>query len=77
MRSALDRRFAGVCAGLAEYFGVDPTVVRLLWVFVTLVTGVVPGILAYLIGWMIMPLAPIPAIVVPAAEKPAGTASPA
>jgi phage shock protein C len=71
MRSSIDRKVAGVCGGVAEYFEVDATIVRLLWAFVTLVTGIVPGILAYIVGWVIMPEAPIPAVVVPAGEKPA------
>ncbi len=76
MRSSIDRKIAGVCGGIAEYFTVDATLVRLLWAFITLITGIVPGILAYVVGWFIMPVAPLPAVVVPAADKPAG-ASPA
>ncbi len=73
MRSAVDRKIAGVCGGVAEYFVVDSTIVRLLWAFITLVTGIVPGILAYIVGWIIMPVAPLPAVVVAEPEKPAGT----
>lgn len=43
----------GVCAGIAEYFEIDPTLVRLLWVL--FVFGYGFGILAYLIGWIIIP----------------------
>jgi phage shock protein C len=43
----------GVCGGLGEYFGIDPTIVRVLWVAVTLLGGA--GIIAYLILWIIMP----------------------
>jgi phage shock protein C len=75
MRSAVDKKLAGVCGGVAEYFAVDSTLVRLLWAFVTFLTGIVPGILAYVVGWVIMPQAPVPAVVVPAQEKPAGSAS--
>jgi phage shock protein C len=46
----------GVCGGLAVYFGVDPTLVRVLWVAMTLFVGV--GILLYLILWVVMPLEP-------------------
>jgi phage shock protein PspC (stress-responsive transcriptional regulator) len=45
---------AGVCGGLAEYLGVDPTVIRVLWVLITLLAGF--GVLLYLILWMVMPL---------------------
>ena len=43
----------GVCGGIAEYFGVDPTLVRLLWVFGTLFVGA--GIVAYIISAIIIP----------------------
>jgi phage shock protein C len=46
---------AGVLAGLAEYFLVDPTIFRLLYVIIVLITGVFPGILAYLIAYFIIP----------------------
>jgi len=56
-RSAKDRVLGGVCGGLGEYFNVDPTVVRLLWVIFTLVSlGM--GILAYIIAWIIIPRNP-------------------
>lgn len=52
-RSSYDRKIAGVCSGLAEYFGVDATLVRLLFVIATLFGG--PGLLLYIILWVIMP----------------------
>ena len=48
-----DRRLLGVCGGIAEYFNVDPNVVRLLWVLFCLLGGT--GILAYIIAAVIMP----------------------
>ena len=48
-----DRIFGGVCGGLAEYINVDPTVVRLLAVALTLLGG--SGVLAYLICWTVIP----------------------
>jgi len=54
--SATDRKIAGVCGGLAEYFGVDATPVRLLWVILSIVFGaVIGGVIAYLAAWLIMP----------------------
>ncbi|MBT3223455.1 MAG: PspC domain-containing protein [Proteobacteria bacterium] len=50
------RMIAGVCGGIAEHFGVDPTVVRLAAVFLFLMSGF--GILAYIIGWLIIPERP-------------------
>lgn len=48
------RWVAGVCVGLANYLGIDVTVVRLIWIFL-LLPGGVPGLLPYLIMWMVVP----------------------
>ncbi|MBI5036249.1 PspC domain-containing protein [Candidatus Micrarchaeota archaeon] len=53
--SATDKKIAGVCGGIAEYFGADPTLVRLIWIIITVFTGVIPGTLAYLLAWAVMP----------------------
>lgn len=50
-----DKRLSGVCGGIAEYFEVDPTLIRLLWVVLTLFSAAFPGILAYIICALIMP----------------------
>jgi len=55
-RSRSDRKLFGVCGGIAAYFGVDPTVVRLLWVLFSLCGG--SGLLFYLIAALIMPEEP-------------------
>lgn len=56
-RSLNDRMLAGVCAGLADYLGMDPTVIRLIFVLLFFVSG--PGILlAYLIMMIIVPEEP-------------------
>jgi phage shock protein PspC (stress-responsive transcriptional regulator) len=56
VRSATDRHIAGVCGGLAAYFGIDSTVMRLTWVILTIVPGaIVFGIVVYVIAWLIMP----------------------
>ena len=52
-RSQTDKKIAGVCGGIAEYFGIDSTLVRLGWVLFTFAGG--SGILAYIIAWIIMP----------------------
>jgi phage shock protein PspC (stress-responsive transcriptional regulator) len=55
-RSVEDRKIGGVCGGLAEYLNVDSTAVRVAWVILTIVPGaIVFGVLAYLVGWFIMP----------------------
>ena len=57
-RCRTERKLLGVCAGLGFYFGLDPVIVRLIWTFGTLVSGLVPGVIAYLAGWFIIPLEP-------------------
>jgi phage shock protein C len=62
-RSRTDRRIAGVCGGLAEYFDVDPTIMRVSWVIVSIIAGaVVFGVVAYLVAWFIIPPAPTAAL---------------
>ena len=55
-RSGKEKVLGGVCGGVAEYLNVDPTVVRLIWIFSVLVYGT--GLLAYLIAWFIIPRNP-------------------
>lgn len=54
VRSRTDRVLAGVCGGLAEYLDVDPTLVRVGWVVVTLFSAGI-GLLAYLLLWLLAP----------------------
>lgn len=56
--SSKDKKVFGVCGGLAEYIGADPTVVRLAWAIITVITGIVPGVAAYLIAALIIPREP-------------------
>src|SRR5205085_7081319 len=51
-RNMYDRKIAGVCSGFANFFGMDPTVMRLIWVILTFLTGV--PLLAYPICWIVM-----------------------
>ena len=53
-RSRSDRRIVGVCGGLGTYFGLDSTVIRILFVLLALPGGL-PGTLLYLILWVVMP----------------------
>ncbi|MCP1387350.1 PspC domain-containing protein [Corynebacterium sp. TA-R-1] len=53
-RSMTDKKIAGVCGGIANYLGVDSTLVRIVFVILAL-GGVLPGVLAYGISWLIMP----------------------
>jgi phage shock protein C len=52
-RSKKDRMIGGVCGGIAEYFKIDPTIIRILAIIIALTYGT--GLLAYLIAWIIIP----------------------
>ena len=54
-RSRKDRIIAGVCGGLEEWLGWDPTVVRVLYVLLSICSAAFPGIFAYLLMWIVMP----------------------
>jgi len=56
-RSRTNKMIAGVAGGMAEYFGIDPTLVRLIWVLL-LIPGGVPGFLPYVILWIVVPKDP-------------------
>jgi phage shock protein C len=64
MRPRVGRKIAGVCAGFAEYFDIDVTLLRIVWLIVAIMTGV--GFLAYPIAWIVMPDEPV------AQQVPAG-----
>jgi phage shock protein PspC (stress-responsive transcriptional regulator) len=55
-RSRTERMIGGVCGGLANYLNADPTLIRLLMVLFALAGG--PGLIAYLILWIVVPLEP-------------------
>jgi len=61
MRSPVDCKIAGVCGGIAEYFEVDSTIVRLIWVLLVLMpVPIVPAFIGYFVAWLVMPMAPYP-----------------
>lgn len=57
-RSRTHRMIAGVCGGIAEWLDWDPTVVRVLYVLVSILSVAFPGILVYIVLWIVMPKAP-------------------
>ncbi len=59
-RSNTDKKLGGLCGGLAEVFDADPTLVRLLAVFFALATGIIPLVITYIVGWIIVPTRPAP-----------------
>ncbi|MDA3856607.1 MAG: PspC domain-containing protein [Candidatus Woesearchaeota archaeon] len=54
-RSKNQRVIAGVCGGFAEYIETDPTVIRLIFILILIVTGILPGIIFYIISAIIIP----------------------
>lgn len=56
VRPRLGRKVAGVCLGVAEYFDLDVTLVRLVWLLVAVMTGI--GVLSYPVAWIVMPEEP-------------------
>ena len=54
-RSRRNRMLAGVCGGLAEWLGWEPTLVRVLYVVVSVFSAAFPGILVYIVLWIVMP----------------------
>lgn len=54
VRLKKDRKIAGVCSGIAKYLDIDPTIIRLAFLFLALPGGA-PGIIPYVIFWLIMP----------------------
>ncbi|RYF29337.1 MAG: PspC domain-containing protein [Chloroflexi bacterium] len=56
-RSQTDKKIGGVCAGLAEYINIDPTIIRVIFV-ILLLPGGFPGLIPYVLLWIIVPLKP-------------------
>ena len=54
-RSRSNRMIAGVIGGLARYFGIDPTMARVLYVILSVVSAAFPGLIVYILLWLIMP----------------------
>ena len=55
-RSKTDVKLAGVCGGLAEYFDIDVTIIRILWIVGSFMTGIFSGVLLYIICACIIPI---------------------
>ena len=54
-RTLANREIAGVCGGLGDYFGIDPTAVRVAYVLFSIFSAAFPGILIYLLLWFLIP----------------------
>lgn len=57
-RSVKDRKISGICGGIAESLNIDPTIVRLVVLFALLITGIVPVLVGYIVGTLIIPEKP-------------------
>lgn len=57
-RSSTDKVLAGVCGGLGDYFNIDPTIIRIIYVLLTVFSAAFPGVVAYIIMALIMPHEP-------------------
>ncbi len=54
-RNTKEKKIAGICAGAGELLGIDPVIVRIVVVFCTVAMGIWPGVIAYLVGWFLIP----------------------
>jgi phage shock protein C len=54
-RSKKDRMIGGVCGGFAEYLNFDSTILRLVWAIIVVFTGVLPGVIVYVIALIVVP----------------------
>lgn len=59
-RSRTDRKIEGVCGGIAQYFNCDVTIIRLVWVIVSLFSASIPGVLIYIVCALVIPEEPDP-----------------
>lgn len=59
-RSKTDKMIAGVCGGIAKYFGIDSTLVRIIYAIVAIFTAIVPCLIIYLVLWILIPEEPVP-----------------
>ncbi len=55
VRSSSNKMIAGVCAGIADYFGIDPTLVRVGYVLLSLLSAAFPGLIVYIILMFVIP----------------------
>lgn len=58
-RSRDNRIIAGVMGGIGDYFDIDPALIRLVYLLVTVFTGIAPGVLVYIVAILIVPVRPL------------------
>ena len=54
-RSHVDKKIAGILGGIGETYSIDPTILRLGFVFLAIITGFAPALITYIVGWIIIP----------------------
>ena len=69
-RSAFDKKLCGVCGGIAEYFDLDPVLIRIIWVCASLFSACFPGLLVYIICAIFIPAQPQPIEQPPHSQEP-------
>jgi phage shock protein C len=57
-RSITNKKIAGICGGIGEQMDVDPTIIRLVLVIITIMTGIIPMLVGYILAWWIIPEKP-------------------
>lgn len=57
-KSETDQVITGIIGGLGEYFSIDPTIIRIVFVVIVLVSGIFPGVIAYILAYFIIPERP-------------------
>jgi phage shock protein PspC (stress-responsive transcriptional regulator) len=57
--SEKNKKIGGVFGGIGEYFRVDPTLLRIVWILITIFSGVGPGIVVYVLAWIVIPALPV------------------
>jgi phage shock protein C len=62
------KRIAGVCGGVARYFDLDVTLIRVLWIVLTIFAALLPGMVVYVVCWIAMPQDPLPYVATASTE---------
>lgn len=75
-RSKGNKVFAGVLGGLGEYFEIDPVILRVIWLAITVFTGFVPGIVVYILAIFVIPVEPTTIVVSSKGEENSGSETP-
>lgn len=70
-RTLNDKVIAGVCGGIAKHLDVDPVLVRLIYILLTFATGLGPGLIVYIIAWVVIPAEPEITFSTPVEPEPA------